>query len=129
QLAVSPTTVQSGDEFTITGVSTPGDVVSATLTGNGISPINLGTAEAGLDGQFAITVPNGVDIGAGGSGNGGSDDDDNDDDNGDGGSTQTYTITVKSTYCPQNKGTVSITILPLRFSGCGSNDAGRTFSA
>lgn len=101
-LAVAPPTASPGDQVTVTGQGQPGDTVSFTLSGNSITPIDLGSAVVGPTGNFSLqfVVP---DVPAG-----------------------TYTITASSRQCPSSA-TVSIVVVPLTFSGCGENNAGRTF--
>lgn len=101
-LAVAPPTASPGDQVTVTGQAQPGDTVTFTLSGNSITPVNLGSTVVGPTGSFSFqfVVPN---VGAG-----------------------TYTITASSTQCPSSA-TVSIVVVPLTFSGCGENNAGRTF--
>lgn len=102
-VAVDPPTASPGDAITISGVASPGDTLTATLSGNSSSPSVLGSATADGSGQFQIVgvVPAPLPEG-------------------------TYTVTVTSQTCPTSV-QVSLVIYALKFSGCGYNNEGRTF--
>ena len=102
QLAVSPQTIQPGDTVTVTGVATPGANVTATAI-KGSTSINMGSDTSDAGGQFSITYEFATNVSPG-----------------------TYTISVQAPGCPA--ATVTLVIAPLTFSGCGSNNDGRTFS-
>lgn len=102
QVAVSPQTIQPGDNVTVTGNASPGAVVTVKAT-KGSTTIDMGTAVAGPSGAFSVTYGFATNVQPG-----------------------NYTITVSVPGCPAT--TVTLVIAPLTFSGCGANNDGRTFS-
>lgn len=102
-VAVNPITVHELDPITISGSATPGDTVTATISGGPHTNVSLGTAVVDALGQFSISaiVPSGSTPG-------------------------NYSVSVTSSSCPTAV-VVTIVVAGSTFSGCGENNAGRTF--
>lgn len=97
-LSLSKTTVEPGENVTLSGDAKAGDVLTFTISGTGVTSTNLGSGTVGPSGTFqkVLTMPDAYPAG-------------------------TYNITVRSTTCSRST-TISIILKVVDRSGCATGN-------